>query len=562
MPGTPFTNLQPSLALTLVTPTAGVFPSGGGGGSATGDTLGFVYEFAGNFAPGGSDLTNGQTLSVNSNAVLDAIFGTTYGGDGVNTFLLPNLQGDVIIGQGGAYTEGVATSTPAISLTTANLPPSAGSDAAFDNIQPSLPLETLICVSGVFPSNGGGSGTAAFVGEIANFAGTYVPGGWALANGATLSIASNTALFSIIGTTYGGDGTTDFVLPNLVGQTAIGADAASPVGTVSGQAATSLTASELPPGGTPVPNLQPSVSVEYLIADSGIFPTDSAAFNATTPTLGQIVEFAGNFVPSGYLLANGATLSIASNSALFSVLGTTYGGDGTTSFALPDLDGRAVIGAGNGYTLGQDYGTASTELAADNIPACYARGTWIAVEGGECLVERLAAGDRVMTASGDLREIVWIGHRRIDCRRHRAPGKVWPVRVRAGAFGAGLPRRDLTLSPDHAVFAQGVLVPVKCLINGDSIRQVPCDTVTYYHIELAAHDILLAEGLPAESFLPGADRSGFGNGGGVIALHPEFNAWAWDVAACAPLVLTGPKLDAVRAMLARQAASEPALAVA
>ena len=75
-------------------------------------------------------------------------------------------------------------------------------------------------------------------------------------------------------------------------------------------------------------------------------------------------------------------------------------------------------------------------------PPCYAAGTFIMTDRGEITVEDLSAGDHVMTISGASRPIRWIGHRRIDCSRHPDPRQVWPVCVRAGAFGEGLPRRS------------------------------------------------------------------------------------------------------------------------
>jgi hypothetical protein len=78
---------------------------------------------------------------------------------------------------------------------------------------------------------------------------------------------------------------------------------------------------------------------------------------------------------------------------------------------------------------------------------------------------------------------------------------VWPVRVAAGAFGPARPTRDLYLSPDHAVFVEDVLIPIRCLVNGDTVVQCPVDEITYYHVELACHDIVLAEGLTVESYL-------------------------------------------------------------
>jgi hypothetical protein len=120
------------------------------------------------------------------------------------------------------------------------------------------------------------------------------------------------------------------------------------------------------------------------------------------------------------------------------------------------------------------------------------------------------------------------------------------VRIAAGAFGASRPCRELWLSPDHAVYVGDVLIPVKYLINGVSIAQVPMDEVTYYHVELPRHSVLLAEGLAAESYLDTGDRSNFANHGGPIMLYPDFASRAWDANGCAPLVVTGPELDAAK----------------
>jgi len=99
-----------------------------------------------------------------------------------------------------------------------------------------------------------------------------------------------------------------------------------------------------------------------------------------------------------------------------------------------------------------------------------------------------------------------------------------------------------------------VLIPIKHLINGISIAQVPLDDVTYYHIELPRHDVLLAEGLPAESYLDTGDRGNFDNGGCSVVLYPDFATRVWEAKGCAPLVVTGPELDAVRCRLAARAA--------
>jgi collagen type I/II/III/V/XI/XXIV/XXVII alpha len=200
-----------------------------------------------------------------------------------------------------------------------------------------------------------------------------------------------------------------------------------------------------------------------------------------------------------------------------------------------------VSGFANGtiFNAQPDTGTGTEVLA------CFAAGTRIRTLSGEVPVERLREGDRILTAAGETKSISWIGHRRIDCRRHPKPRDIWPVRVRAGAFGDMAPCRDLWLSPDHAVSVDGVLIPIKHLINDISIEQVPVHEVIYHHVELPRHEVLLAEGLPCESYLDTGNRSNFANGGGSVALHPDFSCFRWEAEACAPLIVTGPKLDAV-----------------
>ena len=95
---------------------------------------------------------------------------------------------------------------------------------------------------------------------------------------------------------------------------------------------------------------------------------------ALEPFIGEIMIFAGNFAPRGWAACDGQLLSIASNTALFSILGTTYGGNGTTNFALPDLRGRVPMHAGGGpglsnRALGERSGTETTALLVTNLPA-------------------------------------------------------------------------------------------------------------------------------------------------------------------------------------------------
>jgi microcystin-dependent protein len=282
-PAQPFINSQPSLVVNELIAATGVFPSRVGGGPS-GDTLGFVYDFAAPFVPMGTLSASGQLMSIAQNPALFSILGTTYGGNGFSTFSLPSLQGRATIGNGGGsgLTLGSAVGAASVTLSAAEVPAAGQFSAAqaFNTVQPSLPLTPLIDVSGALP----GSGSAAFVGQIDWFAGNFVPSGWAAANGQLLSIAQNRFLFSIIGATYGGDGATNFALPNLAGRIAIGADASNPLGAAKSSETYAVTRSQLPgPGQTPLDNDQPSLAVNYLIATSGIFPTFTGdPFNPNT----------------------------------------------------------------------------------------------------------------------------------------------------------------------------------------------------------------------------------------------------------------------------------------
>lgn len=199
----------------------------------------------------------------------------------------------------------------------------------------------------------------------------------------------------------------------------------------------------------------------------------------------------------------------------------------------------------------QADGTGGEELVAP----CFATGTHIRTVRGEVAVEDLQVGDQVVTVSGATRPIRWIGHRHVDIRRHAQPESVRPVRVPAHAFGQGLPVRDLILSPDHALFQRDVLVPVKHLVGAGGIEPIGLRAVTYWHVELDAHDVVLAEGLPAESYLDTGDRAAFTNAGGNMMLHPAWGSERVDVSLMmdavgyAPLQVAGSAIASIRDVL-------------
>jgi fibronectin-binding autotransporter adhesin len=163
--------------------------------------------------------------------------------------------------------------------------------------------------------------------------------------------------------------------------------------------------------------------------------------------------------------------------------------------------------------IGTDGG-AGTEVT---MP-CFATGTAIATPGGPRPVEALRPGDGVLTEGGEVARIVWTGRRRLELSRHPDPAAVRPIRILAGAFGPGLPVRDLRLSPNHAVAIGGVLIEAGRLVNGATIiRERATPVVTYHHIELARHGLLLAEDLAVESFRDTGSRAQFAQAQGAAA---------------------------------------------
>ena len=271
---------------------------------------------------------------------------------------------------------------------------------------------------------------------------------------------------------------------------------------------------------------------------------------------GAINEFFNNetIILNG-LVGDSASLVPATTSAGSFLTISNGGGSLAQLHLVPLLAVRIqeIYSQGN-FTITPDTIHNSTTITTSGITmTCFRAGTRIRTRNGEVAIEHLALGDSIPTHFAGEQRVRWIGHRTIDCRRHPNPHLVHPIRVAAGAFGPGRPGRDLFLSRDHALLVDGVLIPVRLLINDETIVPDAVESVTYYHIELEYHDILMAEGLAAESYLDAGDRASFANGGGVVSLFPDFAARSWEMRGCAPLVLTGPELAEARMMLAEHA---------
>jgi Hint domain len=194
------------------------------------------------------------------------------------------------------------------------------------------------------------------------------------------------------------------------------------------------------------------------------------------------------------------------------------------------------------------------------IVACYCAGTLIAAERGDVPVERLAIGDLVMTASGAWRPIKWIGTRSYGGRFIMGRKDVLPICFKAGSLCDGLPRRDLWISPHHAMYFKnggwGALIEAKDLVNGVSIAQPEhVDAVEYVHVELDTHDVIIAEGALSETFVDDDSRGMFHNAHEYGALYPD--APREPLRYCAPRLDSGYEVEAIRRRLAGRAGLVP-----
>jgi hypothetical protein len=315
--------------------------------------------------------------------------------------------------------------------------------------------------------------------------------------------------------------------PNPSVNSTIVSDNANAIGLVNGQEG--LTASQIID--------LPSIGVSQINSNNGPVTIDTAQANAifttqlsvTGSSQGTIIDTAkaiealipdelGALSSDGFsdLTITDVTLQINADEAV-AILNGGY----TVNVPVGDdkivADTSAKIGA---LTAPQIAGLEADGFLIETTP-CYCRRTLILTDRGERLVEELAIGDRVATQNG-LRPIKWIGRRGYDGRFIRGNREVLPIVVRAGALAEGVPARDLWLSPSHALLIDEILVEARCLVNGLSIAQTEAvDRVEYFHLEFEAHEVILAEGAAAESYVECDNRRGFHNAHEFAALYPD-----------------------------------------
>ncbi|MFO1027784.1 MAG: Hint domain-containing protein [Acetobacteraceae bacterium] len=185
-------------------------------------------------------------------------------------------------------------------------------------------------------------------------------------------------------------------------------------------------------------------------------------------------------------------------------------------------------------------------------PVCFLSGTSILTQRGEVAVEDLRVGDPVVAlVHGGLLPVRWIGNRRVRPLHYRNPDHAHPIRVQEGAFGPGMPHRDLWLTPGHRVLVDGHLVQIDTLLNDTTIEQVKQDEIHVFHIELDRHDVILADGMPSETFLDVGNRAVFEDGP-VVPLDPDFMPHD-DDATCLPVQRDPAMLAALRTRLEARA---------
>lgn len=377
--GSGFNNYQPTLAIRYIICVQGIFPSNDDDlrwVDRSQPMLGEIRAVAFNATlPAGWAECRGQMLAINQNQALYFVISTNYGGNGQTTIQLPNLSGRVPIGAGQGpgltnYVIGRVYGEDSGILSPLNLPEHlhstpngnsgpVGGGVSFNNLQPALAVSFIMSESG----------------EVALFAGNYAPFGWVFCDGRLLSIASEIPLFTRIGSTYGGDGKTNFKLPDLRGRTPVGAGQSPglsdfPTGRSSGAEHATLTVDQMPAhthtlAGTNITgsagssssfdNRQPSQALHWYLSIAAPPPEE----DETAPLcLGELRLTATVYTPLGtdWMLAHGQSLAPTENVPLFNLIGTRFGGDGTNTFHLPDTRGHVTVS-----TL-QSFGTRYLEL--------------------------------------------------------------------------------------------------------------------------------------------------------------------------------------------------------
>lgn len=241
----------------------------------------------------------------------------------------------------------------------------------------------------------------------------------------------------------------------------------------------------------------------YDFNDGGTF-TFTGDFNFVTGSTGNAFSDTSSTAPPGSLVVNAS--------------------DGTFTYTVTAA--QIIASSGLSHTITIDGLSDSFDSDEDTINftfiLCFAKGTAIAVPGGETAVEALQIGDMVITADGREVPVKWVGHVSINPMFNPAE-RLEPVRIAKGAFGANTPHTDLIVTADHGMVVDDMVINASALINGASIDWHPWKAIgqslTYYHVETDAHDVIIANGATSETYLDIPDRQSFDNYAEYVALY-------------------------------------------
>ncbi|MCH4092480.1 Hint domain-containing protein [Acetobacter sp.] len=292
-------------------------------------------------------------------------------------------------------------------------------------------------------------------------------------------------------------------------------------------------------------------AVNTTITQYGVVNAASGATLTSAVLDGGVLNMAsGTIISDGLTFKNGTIYITDMKYAAGSALQVSL--DDNDNLLITDGDLSKEIHLNGDYSKGFDI----THDAQGNVfvtygtPApCYCRGTLIDMQDGRKAVEDIVIGDVVKTANGQYRPVRWVGYRAYDGLFARGNPDLIPVIFRKNSLGNGVPVRDLTVSPLHAMFVDGWLIPAHCLVNDMSIvHGVIDERLEYFHIELETHDILLAEGAPAESFVDDQSRNMFHNAHTFHELYPH--VCSGEALYCAPRLEEGVILEHIRQKLA------------
>jgi hypothetical protein len=264
---------------------------------------------------------------------------------------------------------------------------------------------------------------------------------------------------------------------------------------------------------------------------------------------------AGPAQPSEHaaLLVNGNTIVTAGDTITALTFNETSGAAlGADLQSVEILDNTAGERFQINFTMVDETAAATATFAeAFRVAICYVTGTRIATPAGEMPVEDLQIGDLVLTAAGVAKPVKWIGRLSHTAQDVATAPQLRPVMIRQDALGSGLPRRDLMVSPMHALFIDDSFVPASALVNGVSIlRRDSEGPVDYIHVELHDHDVILAEGVPAETFVDDDSRTMFDN---VSEYYDLYGTADSRRGYSVPRLEEGYRLEAIRRRIAARA---------